>query len=179
MANVEGGSFVQERRFDVLADLWLNRKLAAAGSDRKKLRGHYEARKLITSPNGLGAFFKRTDVGSITTDQVRQYLDFAADHSKKGALKDTTKRNHRCVLNVILTFAAQRGLIVAAPPVPKLRLKDNPRPSFTEAEIAKLYATASDLERKADEDGDLKAKARWVEISDLCMVHDGDVLATR
>ena len=155
------------RRFDVVADQWLDQKKAFAGSDRKKIRACTDARKLITAPNGLGAFFKRTDIGGITTDRVRQYLCFAAEHSKKGELASTTQRNHLSVLNNILKFAAERGLIAAAALMPRLRLKDNPRPCFTEQEYRGLCLSAGVLGRVAGYEGDRKAAAEWEELQDF------------
>lgn len=54
------GSASPTRRFDVVADQWLKQRTTLAGSDRKKLRGCNDARKLLTAPNGLGAFFRQT-----------------------------------------------------------------------------------------------------------------------
>jgi len=155
------------RRFDVIADEWLKQKTSLAGSDRRKLRACDDARKLIAAPNGLGAFFKRIDVGSITTGMVRDYLCFAAEHSKRGELATTTQRNHLSTLNAILKFAAERRIIGAAPPMPRLRLKDNPRPCFQDWEIRELCLTAGVLKRWAIEKEDHSAAAEWQEIEDF------------
>ena len=155
------------RRFDVVADEWLNQKKSLAGSDRRKLRAHDDARKLIAAPNGLGAFFKRIDVGLITTGMVRDYLCFAAEHSKRGELATTTQRNHLSILNAILKFAAERQLIVAVPAMPRLRLKDNPRPCFQDWEINELCLTAGVLKRNATARQDYRAAAEWQELEDF------------
>lgn len=93
-------------RFDKVADDWLDQKKAGAGSDSRRLRAYDDARKLLVAPNGLGAFFKRKDITSITIEMVREYLRFAAEHSKKGQLATTTQRNHLSALNGILKLAA-------------------------------------------------------------------------
>ena len=155
------------RRFDVIADDWLNLKKSLAGSDRRKLRAYDDARKLVAAPNGLGAFFKRIDVGSISTGMVRDYLCFAAEHSKRGELATTTQRNHLSTLNAILKFAAERRIIAAVPPMPRLRLKDNPRPCFQDWEIRELCLTAGVLKRGASESQDHSAAAEWQEIEDF------------
>ena len=96
-----------------------DQKKAIAGSDARQLRAYDDARKLLTAPNGLGAYFKRTDISSITTDMVRKYLCFAAEHSKKGRLAATTQRNHLSALNGVLKMAAERRIIQAPPPMPR------------------------------------------------------------
>ena len=161
------GSASPTRRFDVVADQWLKQKKAIAGSDPKKLRGYDDARKLLTAPNGLGAFFKRSDIASITTNLVRQYLCFAAEHSKKGRLASTTQRNHLSALNGILKFAAEQGIIPSAPLMPRLRLKDNPRPCFTELEFSELCLTAGVLKRREGYVGNDQAAAEWQELEDF------------
>ncbi|WP_395622162.1 hypothetical protein [Sphingomonas daechungensis] len=162
-----GSQITSSRRFDAIADEWLSQKKVMAGSDHRKLRACDDARKLINAPNGLGAFFKRIDVGSVTTGMVRDYLCFAAEHSKKGQLATTTQRNHLSTLNAILKFAAERRIIAAAPPMPRLRLKDNPRPCFQDWEINELCLTAGVLKRWATESQDHSAAAEWQEIEDF------------
>lgn len=150
------------RRFDVVADKWLDQRKAMAGSDRRKCRGWYDAHKLVVAPNGLGAFFGRTDIASITTDRIRDYLQFAAERSKKGELASTTQRNHISTLSGILKYAAERRLIAAPPPMPKVRLKDHPRAYFTEDEFFRaLCQAACVLAAGAGDTGDNKAEAVW------------------
>lgn len=156
-----------DRRFDVVADQWLDQKKVLAGSNARKVRAYNDARKLVVAPNGLGAFFKRTDISTITTDMVRQYLCFAAKGSRKGELATTTQRNHLSTLNGILKSAAERGLIAARPPMPKLRLVDNPRPCFTEIEYRALCLTAGVLARDARHRQDHQAAADWEEMQDF------------
>jgi integrase len=151
----------------VIADDWLNQKKAMAGSDSRKLRAYDDARKLVVAPNGLGAFFRRIDAGSITTGMVRDYLCSAAEHSKRGELATTTQRNHLSTLNAILKFAAERQLIAAAPAMPRLRLKDNPRPCFQDWEINELCLTAGVLKRNAAARQDYRASNEWQEIEDF------------
>ena len=155
------------RRFDVIADEWLTQKKTLAGLDHRKLRAYNDARKLITAPNGLGAFFKRIDIGSISTGMARDYLCFAAEHSKLDQLATTTQRNHLSTLNAILKFAAERRLIVAAPAMPRLRLKDNPRPCFQDWEINELCQVARRLSQWATWREDQTAALEWQELEDF------------
>lgn len=162
-----GGIADEQRRFDLVADEWLDRKLAAAGGDPRALRAFHDARKLTLSPNGPAAFFKRRDLASIKTDDVRAYLAFAEANSRKGRLASTTKRNHLSVLSGIFRFAAECGLIAAAPPMPRLRLKDNPRPYFTRDEINKLCKAARVLAWKSRLEDDPATERKWQEVGDF------------
>ena len=165
--STNAGAAAANRRFDVIADQWLDWKKLSAGTDRRKYRAFDDARKLVIAPNGLGAFFKRTDIGSITTAMVRQYLCFAAEHSKKGELASTTQRNHLAVLNGILKFAAEQGIIAAPAPMPKLHLKDNPRPCFTNDEFNALCLTARVLERLSRSKEDHRTACDFAELGDF------------
>ena len=167
LGSAGSGAGAANMRFDVIADQWLDQKKVMAGADPHRLRAYHDARKLITAPNGLGAFFKRSDLDSITTDKVRQYLCFAAENSKNGELATTTQRNHLSVLNGILKFAAERRLIVAAPPMPRLHLRDNPRPCFTAEEFHALCQAAGVLSEKARLNGDPKLAQEWEELEDF------------
>jgi hypothetical protein len=167
MSSNQTGAPVHKHRFDKVADEWLGRKKVAAGNDPRRLRAFDDARKLMAAPNGLGAFFKRSDLGSITTDTIRQYLCFAAEHSKKGQLATTTQRNHVSVLNGILKFAAERRIITVPPPMPKLRLVDNPRPCFTAEEFSCLCAAAAIQSEKARLNGDHKVAQECEELGDF------------
>jgi integrase len=157
----------RQRRFDFVADEWLDQKHALAGDDKRKLRGWDDARKVVVAANGLGAYFKHKDIADITTDDVRQYLCFASAGSKFGRLATTTQRNHVVVLNGILRFAAERRLIQAAPPMPRLRLKDNPRPYFNDVEIFELCHCAGVLKRSSAAKRDADGAAQWAEVEDF------------
>lgn len=164
LPNKAGKATQPHYRFDLVAQELLKRKKAEAGSDKRKLRGWSDAKKLIEAPNGLSAFFKRTDVSTIGTDEAREYLCFAAEHSKKGELASTTQRNHLSVLSGILKFAFEKRMIAAVPGMPKIRLKDHPRPCFTELEFRELCLTAGALKRGAQMRGDDSAAAQWEEL---------------
>jgi len=154
-------------RFDRVVDGWLAGMLADAGSDPRRLRAYDDARKLCVAPNGLAAFFKRTEIAEIGTDTVRGYLRFAAEHSKKGRLAPTTQRNHISTLSGILKFAHEKRMISNVPPMPKIRLKDSPRSWFEPREYRLLLSCAASLARGASYAGDEKSAAEWLELRDF------------
>lgn len=130
-------------RFDVIADDWLDSLINCAGDDDRKVRRYRDHRKVLLANNGLIAFFKRADVRGITTKSINDFLEFAETHSRSGSLKPTTKRNLLSTLRAILGFARDLGLLQQLPRCPTIRMKDNPRPSFTAVEYRRLGAGCS------------------------------------
>lgn len=163
-------------RFDRVADQWLASKKREAGAEPRKLRAYKDAKKLVLAPNGLGAFFRRDEVGSITTDRIREYLQFAVDRSKKGQLADTTKRNHLTVLSTILRFAHEKRLLSGVPPFPRMRVGDNPRACFSGEEYRLLWRCAGGLARHYKREGDEKAAADMLELRDFIIFMVGTFL---
>jgi hypothetical protein len=155
------------RRFDRLADEWLDLKKREAGTDPRRLRGHKDAKQVLLARNGLATFFGRTDVASITTDQINAFLAFAVENSKHGRLAPGTQQRQLVVLREVLTFAFDKRLIPGLPRIPKIKQKDNPRPSFTRDEYRRLVVMAYLLERKARQQGDKAGAALWAELRDF------------
>lgn len=164
LPNTDGSADQPVYRFDRVADEWLDRKEAEAGSDPRKRRAYIDAKKLYTAINGLGAYFKRADIAAIGTDSIRGYLQFAVEHSAKGVLAPTTQRNHISALSGILKFAHEKRMIGTVPTMPKIRLVDNPRPYFNTDECRLLLASAGGLRRYAKGAAEI---ARWAELEDF------------
>jgi hypothetical protein len=153
--------------FDHVAERWLDGKKAAAGSDLRKLRAWKDERYAYLAENGLAAFFGRQDVADITTDRIRDYLQFQIDKSRKGSLAAATQKRSLVTLRCILKGAYERRLLTSIPLMPKLKVVDNPRPYFTRAEYRRLYVTAWLKARKARERGDRAEFLQWMEMSDF------------
>jgi site-specific recombinase XerD len=164
---VSGEAATPMYRFDRVADDWLERIRVEAGSDQKKIRAFEDARNLLFASNGLAAYFKGSDLASISTDRIRGYLQFAVEHSKRGALAPTTKLKHLGVARAIFKFAHEKRVIDGVPAMPKVRTKDNPRAWFNPVEYRLLWRSAGFLARHYKLDGDLAAAAEMLELRDL------------
>jgi len=138
-----------------------------AGSDKRRLRRYRDHKQVTMAQNGLGRFFGRADISSITTDKIREYLRFAADNSKNGKLSAGTQKSHLAALRGILTFAFERRMIGAVPLMPKVKQVDNPRPWFTAQEYRLLGIVAFAFARRSWKIRDSEAAARWREIGDF------------
>jgi hypothetical protein len=158
-------------RFDVIADEWLDCLFNAAGDDDRKLRRYRDHRKVVLGSNGLRPFFKHSDIRAITTKSVHDFLEFAEKHSRKGALKPTTKRNLLSSLRAILNFALDMGLVQRLPRFPTIPMKDNPRASFSAVEYRRLgggcslardYYIAHEDEERASQFEELRLFIRFM-----------------
>ena len=145
-----GGKLSDRRfRFDVVVDAWLDHLAKLAGHDEKKLRRLRDHRKIVTGAHGLSRFFGKKDVRSITGETIAEFLSFAEENSRTGDLKPTTKRNLLVTLRQILLHALDKRLIERVPTFPVIRMTDNPRPRFTEAEIRTLLKVCGEMAKEA------------------------------
>ncbi|WP_395623530.1 tyrosine-type recombinase/integrase [Sphingomonas daechungensis] len=155
-----GGSYVggqlsdRRYRFDIVADALLDHLQRLAGHNIQKLRRLRDHRKIVEAPNGLAAFFKKADVRTITPEMIGEFISFAEETSRTGELKPTTKRNMLGTLRQILLFALDKRLIERVPRFPAIRMKDNPRPAFSEQEIRRMLVKAQSLAEAARGAGD-------------------------
>lgn len=134
----------QSRRFDTLADEWLDGKRTTLCE-----REWRNLRNILTAANGPGSFFGRRDIDEINTALIRRYLRFAEENSTRGKLSPNTLKSHLSVVSGVLKLAAEQQLIPAVPPMPKVRVKDEPRPWFTPDEYKILIRTARRLAAEA------------------------------
>jgi hypothetical protein len=154
-------------RFDVIADEWLDSLFNAAGDEERKVRRYHDHRKIMMAPNGLLAFFGKSDVRVITTRRIENYLDFASQGSKGGRFKPTTKKNHLSTISKFLNFAVDLGCLERLPRMPTVKAKDEPRPAFADWEYRLLRSGCRASERHAWMASDLAAVRAWKELRDF------------
>lgn len=98
---------------------------------------------------GVLEHFGRYDVSKITAGMVREYFQ-KVDEKRDTPLAASTKAKHGMVIRKVLTLAYEDGLIDSLPPMPKNRVKDNPRTSFTEAEYKHLLKVTRECIERGD-----------------------------
>ncbi|MBS0126656.1 site-specific integrase [Thetidibacter halocola] len=97
--------------------------------------------KILHRPeDGLVAYFGNWDVRAINTGHFREYL-IHLDKRRDKPLANGTKQKQILMARQVLHLAMEDGLITSVPAVPKLELKDKPRPSFSDAEYKKFITT--------------------------------------
>lgn len=167
---------VKASRFDEITDDFLNDLKTAAGNDPRRLRNWKDHHGTVHGKGGLGLFFKAQDVNSITTNEIRKYLEFAVSKSRKGALASSSQKRIISTLSQILKFAYEKKTLVSLIRMPKIKLVDNPRPWFELNEYKKLYKTAFGLATAARKAGDHGAYLKWTEIGDFVVFMVGSFL---
>lgn len=98
---------------------------------------------------GMLEYFGEYDVSKITAGMVREYFQ-KVDEKRDTPLAASTKAKHGMVIRKVLTLAYEDGLIDSLPPMPKNRVKDNPRTSFTEAEYKHLLKVTRECIERGD-----------------------------
>lgn len=154
-------------RFDLIADAWLDDLQRSAGDDDRRLRRYRDHRKIVMASNGLAAFFGRRDIRMITPKLIADYLDFAERGSTKGVFKPTTKKNHLSTLSLLLGFAVDSNLLDRLPKMPSVKMRDNPRPVFTDWEYHQLLVGCEAIERFYRAVGRFDLADRWQESRDF------------
>jgi hypothetical protein len=96
---------------------------------------------LYRSEDGLVPYFGNLDLRKVTTGKIRDYLTFL-DQRREKPLAPSTKSKQCIVIRKVLETAFEDGVIDLIPPMPKQKMKDKPRISFTEAEFNRLISTA-------------------------------------
>lgn len=91
----------------------------------------------------------RYDVSKITAGMVREYFQ-KVDEKRETPLAASTKAKHGMVIRKVLTLAYEDGLIDSLPPMPKNRVKDNPRTSFSDAEYKHLLKVTRECIERGD-----------------------------
>ncbi len=153
--------------FDRVADAWLDQTKAEAGKNKSKLRACKDNWHACFGKGGFAVFFGKDDIRLIGTDRIREYLLFQEQASSKAELASSTKRRTLAILRSFFTYAREKGLISAIPIMPRVKLRDQPRPWFEPSEYRKLYRTAWKLARQARDRGDIMSFGEWMEIADF------------
>lgn len=154
-------------RFDVVADAFLDSLHCAVGDDARRLQRYRDHRAILLAPNGLCAFFKGADIRTINPSRIREFLVFAEKRSRRGKLRPTTQRNMLATLRPVLASAVDEGLLERIPKMPTVRMKDNPRPNFSRAELDHLLATCRQLAARASTD---EERGQWLELLDFIII---------
>jgi site-specific recombinase XerD len=131
----------KNRTFDHYGDLLIKEQKRVAGKKRSKRFAKDDEGYFNKRNNGLNAYFGHRDVASITTKDIREYLNHLDDQRDK-PLAPSTKNRYVIVIRKVLNLAYEDGVIDQIPLSPKIPVKDNPRPSFTEQEYKLLLKTA-------------------------------------
>ncbi|WP_136162393.1 tyrosine-type recombinase/integrase [Sphingomonas flavalba] len=163
-------------RFDRIADQWLDQLKSEVGDDPRKHRHWIDCKSAVLGRNGFTDFFGKDDIGGITTDRIRAFIQYKIAGGPAGKLAATTIKRNIVLLNVLLKYAWEKRLLNSVPPMPKVATKDNPRPWFDHDEYQRLHNAARGQAKAAKNAGDQKAADEWNELSDFMIFMVGSFL---
>lgn len=106
---------------------------------------------LYRDEDGLVPYFGKMDIRKVTTGKIRDYLAYL-DQRREKPMAPSTKAKQCIVIRKVLETAFEDGVLDLIPPMPKQKMKDKPRVSFTEAEFQRLLATAEEIVAGGDID---------------------------
>lgn len=95
------------------------------------------------------AYFADKDVQTITTADIRVFLN-KQDEGRDEPLSASSKTKLVSVVRKSLRFAVDDKVIDKVPDAPKISLKQNPRPSFTEKEYLRFLKEAREAATRGD-----------------------------
>lgn len=103
-----------------------------------------ENKILLRKVDGLIPYFGKKDISTITTADLKNYLQHL-DERRDQPLAQSTKHKHVIILRKVFTVAVDEGKINAIPVMPKIKVEDQPRSSFTQAEFKILIEQADQM----------------------------------
>lgn len=158
------------QRFDKVADQWLDNLKVEAGDDPRRIRHWKDCKSAVMGSKGFVAFFGKDDISGITTDRIRAYIKFRKDKTAT-----TTKRNV-VLLNVLLKYAYEKRFLSSVPLMPRVKVKDNPRPWFEHKEYRRLHSAARGKAKAARNADDDTLADEWEELHDFIIFMVGSFL---
>ena len=122
------------------AEMLIDEQKRLSGKTKNERFSRDDEKIINRKGDGLSDYFGRNDITSITTTDIRKYLNHLDDQRDK-PLAPSTKNKHTTVIRKIFRIAYESGVIEQIPLIPMVSIKDNPRPSFTEDEYKKFLKT--------------------------------------
>ena len=129
----------KNKTFKHHAYILINEQKRQSGKTRNSRFGK-DDQKILEQKGGVIDFFGHMDIASITTRTIRDYLNFLDDKRDK-PLAPSTKTKHTTIIRKVFKVALEDRVIDQVPLTPKVSIKDNPRPSFSENEYKHLLKT--------------------------------------
>ena len=134
----------KNRTFNHYAEMLIKEQRRETGKT-KNIRFAKEDEKILNREgDGIIDYFGRKDVASIHTMDIRNYLNYL-DDQRDQPLAPSTKNKYATIIRKVLKLAYEQRVIDHLPLIPKVSIKDNPRPSFTEPEYKHLLKTTREV----------------------------------
>jgi hypothetical protein len=122
----------RDRTFEFFAEMLLSND--EAEQDLHPLTAANERYILYRETDGVLVYMGRSDVASVDTQKIRDYLKWLDAHRDK-PISASTKSKHVNVIRKVLATAFDSKAISSLPRMPKVPRRDNPRSWFTGEEL--------------------------------------------
>jgi len=134
----------KNRTFNHYAEMLIKEQRRQSGKT-KNIRFAKEDEKILNRKgDGIIDYFGRKDVASIHTLDIRNYLNYLDDQRDQPLASSTTNK-YATIIRKVLKLAYEQRVIDHLPLIPKVSIKDNPRPSFTEDEYKLFLKTTREV----------------------------------
>ena len=143
--------FPRDRAFEFFAEKMLANDEHEFGQSLHRLTARNERSILYRKEDGVLSYLGRTDIGSVDTQKIRDYLKWV-DNRRPKPLSASTKSKHVNVVRKVLTAAYDAKAIASIPRMPKVPRRDNPRSWFDEDEFEGLFLTAREAAERRNKD---------------------------
>jgi len=134
---------VHRDTFAACANHLMQRQQSLVNLDQRDQRILSEDRKKLDKD--ILPFLGRKAVADITSETLDEYINEISANRK---LSPSTLKKHLVVIRKVLGEAQRKGFLRSIPPFPNIKIKDNPRPYFSETEYRKLWMTARQLSKE-------------------------------
>ena len=136
--------FASKMMFSHFAESLMKQQSAMSGKTRSLRFAKDDESIIQREGDGLIAYFGGRNINDITTYDLREYLSYL-DDNRNASLSSSSKNKHLTIIGKIFKVAYEKDVLDRLPLIPKVSIKDNPRPSFTEKEYKLLLKTTKEV----------------------------------
>ena len=142
--NTDLSKVASKMMFSHFAGSLMKQQSAMSGKTRSLRFAKDDESIIQREGDGLIAYFGGRNINDITTYDLREYLSYL-DDNRNASLSSSSKNKHLTIIGKIFKVAYEKDVLDRLPLIPKVSIKDNPRPSFTEKEYKLLLKTTKEV----------------------------------
>ena len=142
--NTDLSKVASKMMFSHFAESLMKQQSAMSGKTRSLRFAKDDESIIQREGDGLIAYFGGRNINDITTYDLREYLSYL-DDNRNASLSSSSKNKHLTIIGKIFKVAYEKDVLDRLPLIPKVSIKDNPRPSFTEKEYKLLLKTTKEV----------------------------------
>jgi integrase len=146
------------KTFSYFSNLLMKQQTAMSGKTRGERFAKDDEKIILRKNDGLDAYFGELDINGITTYDLRDYISYL-DDNRDESLSASSKSKHLTIIGKVFKVAYEKESLDRMPLLPKVSIKDNPRPSFADTEYKLLLKITKEVIEE-------KVKVRGILVTD-------------